>query len=54
MRLRCFALLLPTILTTAGCPSRDKYGQMIVDRHGTAWVGWRDTAGQFNLWMSNY
>src|SRR6188474_772638 len=28
MRLRCFALLLPTILTTAGCPTRDKYDQM--------------------------
>jgi uncharacterized lipoprotein YajG len=27
MRLRCFALLLATILTTAACPTRDKYGQ---------------------------
>ena len=34
--------------------ARDEAPQLIVDRQGTAWIGWRDTAGQFNLWMSNY
>jgi hypothetical protein len=26
--------------------------QLIVDRQGTAWIGWRDS--QLNVWMSNY
>lgn len=26
--------------------------QLIVDRQGTAWIGWRDS--QFHIWMSNY
>jgi len=34
--------------------ARDEAPQLIVDRQSTAWVGWRDSAGQFNLWMSNY
>jgi hypothetical protein len=32
----------------------DEAPQLIVDRHGTAWAGWRDTDGQFNIWMLNY
>ena len=32
----------------------DEAPQLIIDRHGTAWAGWRDTDGQFNVWMLNY
>jgi Big-like domain-containing protein len=32
----------------------DEAPQVVVDQQGTAWIGWRDRAGQFNLWMSNY
>jgi hypothetical protein len=32
----------------------DEPPQVIVDRQGTAWIGWRDSTGQFNLWMSNF
>jgi hypothetical protein len=32
----------------------DEAPQLIVDRHGTSWAGWRDTDGQFNVWMLNY
>jgi hypothetical protein len=28
--------------------------QLIVDRYGTAWIGWRDTSNRFNVWMTNY
>jgi hypothetical protein len=32
----------------------DEPPQLVVDRQGTAWIGWRDSTGEFNLWMSNY
>jgi hypothetical protein len=32
----------------------DEAPRMVVDRQGTAWLGWRDTTATFNLWMSNY
>jgi hypothetical protein len=32
----------------------DEAPQLIVDRHGTAWAGWRDSDGLFNIWMLNY
>jgi hypothetical protein len=28
--------------------------QLVVDRYGTAWIAWRDTSNQFNIWMTNY
>jgi hypothetical protein len=28
--------------------------QLVVDRYGTAWVAWRDSTDQFNVWMTNY
>ncbi|HMF43359.1 MAG TPA: Ig-like domain-containing protein [Polyangia bacterium] len=36
-----------------GINANDEAPQVVVNRHGTAWVGWRDTTGQFNLWMLN-
>src|SRR5262249_37862759 len=36
-----------------GMNAADEAPQLVVDRQGTAWVGWKDS-GQFNLWMSNY
>jgi hypothetical protein len=35
-----------------GSNAVDETPQLIVDREGTAWIGWRDS--QFNIWMSNY
>jgi hypothetical protein len=32
----------------------DEAPQLVVDRWGTAWIGWRDTTGLFNLWMLNF
>jgi len=32
----------------------DESPQLAVDRNGTAWIGWRDSAGVFSLWMMNY
>jgi hypothetical protein len=32
----------------------DEAPRLAVDRYGTAWIGWRDTAGQFNVWMPNF
>ena len=32
----------------------DEAPQLVVDRWGTAWIGWRDTSGLFNLWMPNF
>jgi hypothetical protein len=32
----------------------DEAPQLIVDRLGTAWIGWRDNTDQFNVWMSNF
>jgi hypothetical protein len=37
-----------------GINAVDEVPQLVVDRNGTAWVGWRDTTGQFNLWMANF
>jgi hypothetical protein len=31
----------------------DQTPQLVVDRNGTAWIGWRDTSNRFNVWMSN-
>lgn len=36
-----------------GPNANDEAPQLVVNRYGTAWVGWRDTTGQFNLWMQN-
>ena len=35
-----------------GSNATDEAPQLIVDRQGTAWIGWRDS--QLNIWMSNY
>jgi Bacterial Ig-like domain len=35
-----------------GSNAVDETPQLIVDRQGTAWIGWRGS--QFNIWMSNY
>ena len=35
-----------------GSNAVDETPQLIVDRQGTAWIGWRDS--HFNIWMSNY
>ena len=35
-----------------GSNAFDETPQLIVDRQGTAWIGWRDS--QLNVWMSNY
>jgi len=35
-----------------GGNATDETPQLIVDRQGTAWIGWRDS--QLNIWMSNY
>jgi hypothetical protein len=32
----------------------DQVPQLVVDRDGTAWLGWRDDTDQFHVWMSNY
>jgi hypothetical protein len=33
----------------------DEVPQVVVDRQGSAWIGWRSSPNQsFNLWMSNY
>ena len=32
----------------------DQAPQLVVDRNGSAWIGWRDAANQFNLWVPNY
>jgi hypothetical protein len=32
----------------------DQTPQIVVDHNGTAWIGWRDAASRFNVWMSNY
>jgi hypothetical protein len=37
-----------------GPNSIDQAPQLVVDRNGTAWIGWRDVANQFNLWVPNY
>ena len=37
-----------------GSNAIDEAPQLIVDRNGTAWIGWRDAANQFNLWVPNY
>lgn len=33
----------------------DETPQVVVDRQGSVWIGWRDATSQsFNIWMSNY
>jgi hypothetical protein len=34
----------------------DQAPELVVDRQGTAWIGWRDHDNRrlFNLWISNY
>jgi hypothetical protein len=36
-----------------GGNASDESPQLIVDRQGTSWIGWREFP-EFNLWMSNY
>jgi hypothetical protein len=36
-----------------GAAAIDQPPQIVVDRNGTAWIGWRETANQFDIWMPN-
>jgi len=39
---------------TFGAAAIDQPPQIVVDQNGTAWIGWRETANQFDIWMPNY
>jgi len=39
---------------TFGAAAIDQPPQIVVDRDGTAWIGWREAANQFDIWMPNY
>jgi hypothetical protein len=37
-----------------GSNTMDEVPQVVADRQGSVWVGWRNVSNAFNLWMSNY
>jgi len=37
-----------------GSNTLDETPQVVVDRQGSVWVGWRNVSNVFNVWMSNY
>jgi len=39
---------------TFGANSIDEAPRLVVDRNGTAWIGWSDASNQFNLWVPNF